>query len=317
MKTVALGNTTEQVSALCLGAMYFGTKQDEAESFRLLDMYVDAGGRFIDTANVYSRWVEGFQGGESESLLGRWMQARGNRDQLFIATKVGAPYGDVPASLATKYVEQEVEKSLKRLGIETIDLYYAHRDDRETLQYDHLAAMDKLVKAGKVRYIGASNWLAWRLASARTLCAANGWAQHVAFQQKHSYLIPRAGWKPQGHPYANDDFLEFCAVHDLSVVAYSPLVKGAYTRVDKELPSSYSGPDNEARLAALKSVSAETGATPNQVVLAWLMQQTAPRVIPLFSASTPEQMSENLGAVDLELSADHMQQLTEAGMGAG
>ncbi len=317
MKTVALGHSGEQVSALCLGAMYFGTKQDEAESFRLLDMYVDAGGRFIDTANVYARWIDGAQGGESEALLGRWMQARSNRDQLFIATKVGAPYGDVPASLAAKYVEQEVEKSLKRLGIETIDLYYAHRDDRETSQDEHLTAMDKLVKAGKVRYIGASNWRAWRLEGAWNLCEANGWAHHVALQQKHSYLIPRAGWQPSGHPYANDDFFEIAGVRDMAVVAYSPLVKGAYTRSDKPLPNAYSGPDNEARLAALKAVSAETGATPNQVVLAWLMQQATPRVIPLFSASTPEQMQENLGAVELELSADHMQQLTGAGSGVG
>ena len=315
MKTVALGYSSEQVSAMCLGAMYFGTRQDEAESYRLLDMYVDAGGRFIDTANVYARWIEGAQGGESESLLGRWLQSRGHRDGLFIATKIGAPYGDVPASLKAKYVEQEVEKSLKRMGIETVDLYYAHRDDRETPQEEHLQAMDKLVKAGKVRYIGASNWLAWRLEGAWKLCEANDWAHHVAVQQKHSYLIPRAGWKLEGHPYANSDFMEYCGVRDIAMVAYSPLVKGAYTRADKTLPDAYSGPDNEARLAALRAVAAETGTTANQVVLAWMMQQTSPRVIPLFSASAPDQMEENLGAVDLELSAEHMQQLSEAGLG--
>lgn len=315
MKTVALGYSGEQVSAMCLGAMYFGTKQDEAESFRLLDMYVDAGGRFIDTANVYARWIEGAQGGESESLLGRWMQSRGHRSQLFIATKIGAPYGDVPASLKAKYIEQEVEKSLKRLGTDTIDLYYAHRDDRETPQEEYLAAVDKLVQAGKVRYIGASNWLAWRLEGAWKLSDANGWAHHVAVQQKHSYLIPRAGWKPEGHPYASEEFLGYCGVHDIAVVAYSPLVKGAYTRADKAFPAAYTGPDNEARLAALKAVAADTGATPNQVVLAWLMQQTSPRVIPLFSASAPGQMQENLGAVDLELSTEHRQQLSEAGLG--
>jgi aryl-alcohol dehydrogenase-like predicted oxidoreductase len=278
-------------------------------------MYVDAGGMFIDTANVYARWIEGAQGGESEALLGRWMQSRGHRSKLFIATKIGAPYGDVPASLKARYVEQEVEKSLKRLGIDTIDLYYAHRDDRETPQEEHLAAMDKLVRAGKVRYIGASNWLAWRLEGAWKLSDANGWAHHVAVQEKHSYLIPRAGWKPDGHPYASGEFLEYCGLRDIAVVAYSPLVKGAYTRADKTLPAAYTGPDNEARLAALKKVAAETGATPNQIVLAWLMQQASPRVIPLFSASTPDQMQENLGAVDLELSAEHMQHLSEAGLG--
>lgn len=315
MKTVALGHSGEQVSELCLGAMYFGTKQDEAESYRLLDMYIDAGGRFIDTANVYSRWVEGFSGGESESLLGRWMKARGNRNDLFIATKMGSPYEDVPASLAAKYVEQEVEKSLKRLGIETIDLYYAHRDDPDTPQDEHLTAMDKLVRAGKVRHIGASNWSAWRLEGAWQLCEANGWTHHVAVQQRHSYLIPRAGWTPSVHTYANDDLLGYCTVRDLALVAYSPLAKGAFTRADRELPNVYTGPDNDARMAALKSIAAEIGATANQVVLAWMMQQSAPKIIPLFSASTPEQMEENLGAVDIELSTEHMQQLTAAGLG--
>ena len=315
MKTMALGHTDEQVSALCLGVMYFGTKQDEELSRQLMDQYVEAGGAFIDTANVYARWIGDAKGGESESLLGRWMKDRGNRNELFIATKMGGAYGDVPQSLKAKYVEQEVERSLKRMGIEVIDLYYAHTDDRDTPQAEHMEAMDKLVKAGKVRYIAASNWKAWRLEGAYQLCEANDWARHVAVQQRHSYLIPRAGWTPTVHTYANDDLIEYCTIRDLTIVAYSPLAKGAYTRSDKEMPNVYTGPDNEARLAALQAICQETGVTANQVVLAWMIAQTAPKIIPLFAASTPEQMTENLGATNVELSSEQIERLNQAGLG--
>jgi aryl-alcohol dehydrogenase-like predicted oxidoreductase len=157
MKTIPLGHTGIPVSTLCLGAMYFGTRQDEATSYRLLDQYLDAGGFFIDTANIYSHWVPGFKGQESEALLGRWMKARGNRSRLFVASKVGFEYGEVQRGLKAHQVESECEKSLKLLGVEAIDLYYAHVDDRDTPMSETLEASDRLVKAGKVRAIGASN----------------------------------------------------------------------------------------------------------------------------------------------------------------
>ena len=144
MKKVELGNTGEFVSTLCLGAMYFGTRQDRAESFALLDQYVEAGGNFIDTANIYAWWIEGFEGGESETVLGDWVKARKNRDQLFIASKVGFGYQDVPVSLKADIIEQECNKSLKRLGIETIDLYYSHNDDRDTPLEETLEAYHRL-----------------------------------------------------------------------------------------------------------------------------------------------------------------------------
>jgi aryl-alcohol dehydrogenase-like predicted oxidoreductase len=313
MKTVQLGQTGAQVSALCLGVMYYGTSVSEADAYHLLDSYVDAGGAFIDTANVYARWVEGFSGGESETLLGRWMRERQNRDQLFIATKMGAPYRDVPRSLKSQYIEQECEKSLKRLGIETIDLYYAHTDDRDTPQEETMAAFDRLVTAGKVCHLGASNFPAWRLESAYRLCEANGWARHCCVQQRHSYLVPRARVKPAVHTFANEDLLDYVQFRGLSLVAYSPLAKGAYSRPDREFPNVYTGPDNRARLAMLRTVSEEVGGTANQVVLAWLMH-SSPAVIPLFSASTRAQMNENLGALGIELSAEQMQRLNQAGL---
>jgi aryl-alcohol dehydrogenase-like predicted oxidoreductase len=313
MKTAQLGYTGEQVSALCLGAMYYGTRVPKADAYRLLDLYTDAGGGFIDTANVYARWVEGFSGGESETLLGQWMKERGNRDRLFIATKMGAPYGDVPRSLEAKYIEQECEKSLRRLGVETIDLYYAHTDDRDTAQTEIMEAFHRLVKAGKVRHLGASNWTAWRLEGAYRLCEANGWTRHCAIQQRHSYLVPRARVEPAVHTFANEDLLDYCQFRDLALVAYSPLAKGAYVRSDREFPNVYSGPDNQARLEALKTVCQETDATPNQVVLAWLTQ-SSPTVIPLFSASTEAQMKENLGAVEVVLNDEQIARLDQAGL---
>ena len=132
MRTTPLGWTGVEVSIFCLGAMYLGTRNDAASSYRLLDQYVDAGGSFIDTANIYAHWVEGFRGGESETLLGEWMRRRGNRSRIFLATKVGFEYPGVERGLSAAQIEAECDKSLRRLGVETIDLYYAHVDDRST-----------------------------------------------------------------------------------------------------------------------------------------------------------------------------------------
>jgi len=162
LKTQVLGQTGVEVSSLCLGAMYFGSRNDEATSYRILDQYVAAGGSFIDTANIYAMWVQGYHGGESETLLGKWMQERRNRQHMFIASKVGFNYQDVPISLSARWIEEECNKSLRRMNIETIDLYYAHCDDRETPLEETLEAFNRLVKAGKVRFIGASNYLACR-----------------------------------------------------------------------------------------------------------------------------------------------------------
>ena len=194
MRTVTLGTSGAQVSALCLGAMFFGTRNDEATSFALLDQYVGAGGTFIDTANIYAHWVEGFQGGESEALLGRWLKARGNRNSIFLASKVGFNYPAAPRSLAARHIIQEAEKSLTRLGVDTLDLFYAHVDDYRTPLEETLEAFDRLVQTGKVRTIGASNYLAWRLEKARWISRTNGWAEYCCVQQRYSYL--RGGARP-------------------------------------------------------------------------------------------------------------------------
>lgn len=314
MRTQPLGSTGAKVSALCLGAMYLGTRNDEAESFALLDQYIDAGGTFIDTANIYAHWVPGGQGGESERLLGRWMKARGNRDRLFIATKVGFEYADVPRELSPARIEAEVDKSLRRLGTDTIDLYYAHVDDRTTPIRDTLATFDRLVQAGKVRFIGASNYKAWRLERAHAVSKADGLAEFCCLQQRYTYLRPRPGASFGPQIAVNDDMLDYVESRagEFTLLAYSTLLAGAYARRDRPIPPEYAGPDSDARLAALAAVAAETGATANQVLLAWMMQHPSP-VIPLIAASQPEHLQENIDALNVTLSPEQMQRLDSAG----
>jgi aryl-alcohol dehydrogenase-like predicted oxidoreductase len=311
MKTVQLGTTGVEVSAFCQGILYYGNRIGTEMSFRLMDRYVDAGGSFLDTANIYSFWLEGFQGGESETVLGQWMRARGNRSRLFIASKLGFAYQDVTRGLRAEQIEAECEKSLRRLQTDTIDLYYAHVDDRDTPLEETMEAFDRLVQAGKVRYIGASNFPAWRLERARAVSRANGWAAYCCIQQRYTYLRPRPGATFGAQVSANDDLLDYVRSEGITLLAYSPLLNGAYTRADRDFQEQYLGSDADARLAALRAVAQEAGATANQVVYAWMMQSDPP-VIPLMAASTDEQMDENLGALEVTLSAAQMARLDEA-----
>ena len=312
MQTTPLGRSGVDVSIYCLGAMYFGSRNDRATSYRMLDRYVDTGGSFIDTANIYAWWVEGFRGGESETLLGEWMRERRNRDRLFIASKVGFQYDDVTRGLSAAQIETECEKSLRRMGIDTIDLYYAHVDDRNTPMHETMEAFDRLVRAGKVRYIGASNFMAYRLERAHTLSKQNGWPDYVCLQQRYTYLRPKPGASFDPQLSLTDEIIDYCRANQVTILAYSSLLSGAYTRPDRPLPDQYRGPDADVRLAALREIAAAHNATPNQVILAWLTQQEPP-IIPVMAASTNEQMSENLAALDLRLSAEEMERLNTAG----
>lgn len=311
MKKMELGRTGVEVSALCFGAMRCGTRNSWEESVALLDMFVEAGGDFIDTANCYSWWYEGGAGGESEDVLGRWMKERGNRDRLLIATKVGIEYQDVARGLPAKTIEQECDRSLKRMGIETIDLYYAHKDDRNTPLEETMAAFDRLIRAGKVRFIGASNYPAWRLADAEAICQANGLTPYSCVQQRYTYLRPKPGARFDPQLSTDQNLLDFCADKGLTLLPYTPLLEGSYARADKPIPAQYVGPDADARLHALCEAAAQTGATVHQVILAWMMQHEPP-LLPVFSASTPEQMREDLGALDVALTPEQMSHLNEA-----
>ena len=308
MKTRQLGTTGVEVSALCLGAMLFGTRTDQATSTMLLDQYVEAGGSFIDTANIYAHWVPGGAGGESEQLLGRWMKERNNRQHLFLASKVGFQYPTVERGLKASQIEEECNKSLARMGVDTIDLYYAHVDDRNTPLDETLTAFDRLVRAGKVRFIGASNYSSWRLEQARWVSKINNWAGFCCIQQRHTYLRVRPGASTAPQVVANDDLLDLCESEQVTLLAYSVLLSGAYTRADRPLPEQYLSQDSTARLAALRTVAEEIGATPNQVVLAWMVQ-SKPSVLPLIAASTPAQLQENIDALQLHLSDQQMSRL--------
>jgi aryl-alcohol dehydrogenase-like predicted oxidoreductase len=310
MKTQQLGKTGVEVSSLCLGAMYFGSKNDEATSYRVLDAYLDAGGTFIDTANIYAWWVDGYKGGESETLLGKWMQERGNRDKLFIASKVGFGYGDVPKRLRASDIVSECDKSLRQMQIDTIDLFYAHVDDRTTPLEETMQAFDQLVKAGKVRYIGASNYLAWRLEQARWTSQVNDWAQFCCIQQHYTYLRLRPGMNVEPQVMVNDDLLDYVNASGMTLLAYSVLQSGAYTRPERALRPELRMGDNDKRLETLRQVADESGATINQVILKWMLNRS---VIPLIAASSEAQLAENIGALDVNLSAEQMERLNTAG----
>jgi len=314
METIKLGTTGEEVSALCLGTMYFGSKNDEETSWKLLDQYVEAGGTFLDTANAYARWIDGCRGGESEALLGRWLKDRGNRNDLFIASKVGfpAPVDGQEFGLTAGQIQKACEASLKRMGIETIDLYYAHADDRRSPMEERLEAFSRLVDAGKIRLIGASNHMDWRLEEARCLAENNGWPEFCCAQQRYSYVRPQAGAFYDPHVFVTDEHLDDCRSRDLTILAYSPLLGGAYVRDDRSFPAPYQGPDTDTRVETLKAVAGETGATANQAVLAWLLRSYPP-VIPLVAASRPEHLRENLDSLDVQLTGDQLTRLSQAG----
>jgi aryl-alcohol dehydrogenase-like predicted oxidoreductase len=329
MRYATLGSGTlsaRKVSVLSLGAMRFGTTTGEATSFAILDRYVEAGGNFIDTSNNYLFFVNGTQGGESEALLGRWRASRGIGDEIVIATKVGArPIApaasfDTPREgLSRAAIREASERSRERLGVERIDLYYAHVPDQAGVPLDEqAAAFGELVADGVVGLLGLSNHWAWQVERARSLAAAAGGTRADVLQYHHTYLrmrtdIPDPRFSQDGEiGVADGSVLSYLrAEPGMTLVAYSPLLNGAYTRPDKELDRAYDHPGTRTRLQALDQVVKETGATANQVVLAWLIGGELP-VVPLIGASSVAQLDESLAAVDLQLSVEQRQLLDAA-----
>jgi aryl-alcohol dehydrogenase-like predicted oxidoreductase len=312
MKMTTLGQTGIEVSALCLGTDSIGSRIDRDMSFRLMDLFSGEGGTFIDTANFYASWLPGCSGGESETAIGAWMKERGNRNEMVIASKMAFDYPGCDGGLSAEEIERECDKSLKRLETDHIDLYYAHRDDFETPQEETMDAFDRLVKAGKVRAIGASNMSVWRIAEANTLCRVNGWTPYSVVEQRYTYLRPRYGADFGPQICINDNMQEYCLHHGMQPVAYSILLQGAYTRDDRPVPAQFAGPEADERLAVLKTVAQEVDATENQVIIAWMMQ-SEPSVLPIIAGSLPEQLQENIVALQVTLTAEHMQRLDTAG----
>jgi aryl-alcohol dehydrogenase-like predicted oxidoreductase len=316
MKMLPLFQNGPEVSAICLGTMTFGTRVDEEASFALLDCYVEAGGRFLDTANCYAAWEPGGQGGESERLLGKWMKQRGNREDIFLATKVGWRYEGVDIGTPGDRIIAECDKSLERLGVECIDLYYNHNDDwntgLDTPQDEILGAFEQLARAGKVKYVGASNFESWRLEKAIQISQIRGYPQYCCLQQRYTYLRPKPGTDFEEQIFATPEVRHCLDYHGLGLLAYSPLCSGVYTRDDKDLPPQHVGADSDARLTALKKVAAELDATANQIVLAWMLQNDPP-ILPIIGVSSMDQLEENLAALDVNLSESQIETLNNAG----
>lgn len=312
MLKTRLGNSGIEVSALCLGSDLFGAKRDESASFALLDYFRERGGTFIDTANFYASWVDGFQGGESEATIGRWMKSRGNRNQTVIATKLAFQYPGCPGGLSAGEIQRECDKSLTRLQTDWIDLYYSHRDDLATPLEETMEAFHRLIQAGKVRAIGASNLSVWRVAEANLLSQLRRWTGYCAIEQRYTYLRPRYGASFGPQIFISDDMKAFAKTHGVTLVGYSVLLAGAYTRSSSDLPVQFAGPDSEGRWKALRAVANSAGATVNQVILAW-MRQSEPPVLPIIAGSATEQLAENIGALEITLSPEQMEILNEAG----
>ncbi|ATO14794.1 oxidoreductase [Micromonospora sp. WMMA2032] len=315
--------TRREVSVLSLGAMLFGTATDEATSYAVLDRYVEAGGTFVDTSDNYAFWQNGGQGGESEELLGRWRRSRGVGDEVVFATKLGArplapgtSYLDNAEGLSAKVIRESAERSRERLGLDRIDLLYAHIEDHDVPLRETVEGFAELVAEGTVGLLGASNHRAWRVERARAIAAAAGLPGYEVLQYHRSYLPSRVdlpnALDPDGDVgWVGPDLASYLrAEPGLTLVAYSPLLKGAYVKSER-LGEEYALPSTPARLAALRAVADETGATVNQVVLAWLMGGDLP-AIPLVGCSSVAQLDEALGAVDLELTAEQRARLDAA-----
>lgn len=307
--TTILGESGLSTPRLVLGGNVFGwTVKSREDSFRILDRFAEAGGVMIDTADVYSAWAPGNRGGESETIIGEWLKRRGSHDGVLIATKVGFSTG-----LSKRSIAEAVDASLARLGVETIDLYYAHKDDPATPQEESAAAFDALVKAGKVRMLGASNFSADRFAAALDLSAREGLARYEVLQPRYN-LVQREEFEGA--------LQDLCVARGVAVLPYYGLASGFLTgkyrskadigkSVRGDRMSAFLDGNGLAVLAALDAIAAEIGATPAQVALAWLAAQPA-IAAPIASATSVAQLEELLGVLTLELDPDQLARLSVA-----
>ncbi|SDR34876.1 Predicted oxidoreductase [Rhizobiales bacterium GAS113] len=310
-----LGRSEIMVSPLCFGGNVFGWTADEATSFALLDAFVAAGFNFIDTADVYSSWVPGHKGGESETIIGRWLKARGNRAKIVIATKFGWEMGPGQKGLSKAYLRAAVEASLRRLQTDYIDLYQSHVDDADTPQAETLEGYAELIKAGKIRAIGASNFTAQRLADALAVSAENGLPRYESLQPLYN-LYDREVYEAELEP--------LCRANEVGVINYYSLAAGFLTgkyrrkedlegRPRGQRVGKYLDERGLRILAALDAVAADLSATPAQVAIAWLMARPG-ITAPIASATSLAQFADFAPAARLRLDAAALSRL-DAGSG--
>lgn len=313
MTRVSLGKTDLQIGPLILGSNVFGWNVDRERSFEILDEFYKQGFNCIDTADVYSRWIPGNQGGESERIIGEWMQARQNRKDMIIATKVGMEMGPGLKGLSKKYIKQAAEASLKRLRTDYIDLYQSHEEDLETPIEETLLAFDELVKEGKVRYIGASNYSGAGLGKALELSQNKNLPSYKTLQPRYN-LYDREGFEK--------DLASICECYDLGVIPYYSLASGFLSgkyRSENDLGQSPRGAGVKSYLnergmrilSALDHVAKEKNVTPTQVSIAWLNHH--PRITAaLASATNTEQLADLLKGAQLKLSQEEIELLNKA-----
>lgn len=308
-----LGKTGLKVSELCLGTQTFGWVTDETEAFRILDKFVDNGGNFFDTADSYNR-------GASEEILGKWIKRHGRRSSLVIATKTYFPIGENPndMGLSRKHIVEAVELSLRRLQTDYIDLYQLHCYDGATPLEETLRALDDLIRAGKICYIGISNFTPGHLMKALMLCRMHGWTEIASLQAEYSLLVRSSEW----------ELLPICEEEGVGFLAWSPLaggwLSGKYRRGEPVPPDSRGGrrdrfedlPEQRVKektwdiIDVLTEIAAKRNKTPAQVALNWLLSKS-PIVIPVFGARTLPQLEDNLGAVGWSLTSEEISTLDE------
>ena len=315
MKQVPLGPTGLQVSQLCLGSMGFGWTASPTDSFAVMDAFVEAGGTFIDTADIYSRWIPGHKGGEAEEIIGRWMKERGNRARIVIATKVRGQMWDGPGGegLSRAHIVRAAEDSLRRLQVETIDLYQCHWPDEAVPLDETLRALEELVTAGKVRFIGASNYRLPALRDALAMSAKHNLPRFATLQPHHN-LVHRKEWE--------EGLQATCIAENIGVIPYSPLaggfLTGKYVRGGERVASQRSGgvrqyftPDGWSALDALREVADARKTTCAAVALAWQLAQPG-ITAPIVGANSPAQLGDQLPALSLTLSTTEMGRLDAA-----
>jgi aryl-alcohol dehydrogenase-like predicted oxidoreductase len=311
MQRVKLGKSELHVPVICLGGNVFGWTVSEADSLRQLDAALEAGLNFIDTADVYSRWAPGHQGGESEAILGKWLATGNKRSNVILATKLGIDMGDGKKGLKAAYIHQAVEDSLRRLQTDYIDLYQAHKDDEETPLEETLSAFDKLVQQGKVLHIGASNYSGARLAKALKVSKDNGLVSYISLQP-HYNLVEREQFET--------DLLPVVQEHTLGVIPYYSLAAGFLTgkyRTKKDAEGKVRAVTVKKYLndwgfhviEVLDEVAREHHSTPARVALAWLMVQPGVTA-PIASATSEKHLTDLIEAARLKLDHASLQKLT-------
>lgn len=313
MEKRRLGRTDLAIAPLVLGGNVFGWTADEKTSFELLDRFVGAGLNAVDTADAYSRWVPGNKGGESETIIGKWMKSRGNRQNVVVVTKVGSDMGQGKKDLSAAYIEKAAEDSLKRLGTDYIDLYLSHWPDPDTPYEETLGAYARLLEAGKVRWVGCSNLDAGQLTAALSVASQRGLPRYEVLQPEYN-LYDRGRFEG---PLA-----ELCRKENIGVITYFSLAKGFLSgkyRSAADLGKSprgegvrgYLNPRGLRILAALDAVSARHAAKPADVALAWVMARPGVTA-PIASATTLEQMESLIRSVELKLTREDMAEFDAA-----